>query len=79
MPKRSTPLPDTQVIPAAAFKFHLAKYLGEAVNKVRRQEHKALTALMAQGNDALSFGTHQVNDENHPRAPVGILNASYSR
>ncbi len=25
-------------------KFHVAKYLGEAVNKVRRQEHKALKA-----------------------------------
>jgi len=31
-------------------KFHVAKYLGEAVNKVRRQEHKA---LMAEGCDVL--------------------------
>lgn len=31
-------------------KFHVAKYLGEAVDKVRRQEHKA---LMAEGYDDL--------------------------
>lgn len=31
-------------------KFHVAKYLGEAVNKVRRQEHKA---LMAEGYEDL--------------------------
>jgi len=31
-------------------KFHVAKYLGDAVDKVRRQEHKA---LMAQGCDQL--------------------------
>lgn len=31
-------------------KFHIAKYLGEAVDKVRRQEHKA---LMAEGNENL--------------------------
>jgi transposase len=31
-------------------KFHVAKYLGEAVDKVRRQEHKA---LMAEGSDNL--------------------------
>jgi transposase len=31
-------------------KFHVAKYLGEAVDKVRRQEHKA---LMAEGSDSL--------------------------
>jgi len=31
-------------------KFHVAKYLGEAVDKVRRQEHKA---LMADGYDDL--------------------------
>jgi transposase len=44
-----------ECIPAAedkiAFdKFHVAKYLGEAVDKVRRQEHKA---LMAAGQDDL--------------------------
>lgn len=31
-------------------KFHVAKYLGEAVDKVRREEHKA---LMAEGHDDL--------------------------
>ncbi|QYZ67065.1 MAG: hypothetical protein HPY30_14425 [Gammaproteobacteria bacterium (ex Lamellibrachia satsuma)] len=31
-------------------KFHIAKYLGDAVDKVRRQEHKALLQL---GNDML--------------------------
>nr|VFJ46061.1 MAG: transposase [Candidatus Kentron sp. FW] len=31
-------------------KFHVAKYLGEAVDKVRRQEHKA---LMAEGREDL--------------------------
>jgi len=31
-------------------KFHVAKYLGEAVDKVRRQEHKA---LMAEGDEQL--------------------------
>ena len=31
-------------------KFHVSKYLGEAVDKVRRQEHKE---LMAQGDETL--------------------------
>ena len=37
-------------------KFHVSKYLGEAVNKVRRQEHKE---LMAQGDETLK-GTRQL-------------------
>jgi transposase len=36
-------------------KFHVAKYLGEAVDKVRRQEHKA---LMAQGWEDLKGTRH---------------------
>jgi transposase len=47
-------------------KFHVSKYLGEAVDKVRRQEHKQ---LMAQGDDTLK-GTRQLwlyNPQNfHP-------------
>ena len=47
-------------VPEAQFKiafdkFHVAKYLGDAVDKVRRQEHKA---LMAQGNEALKGSKH---------------------
>ena len=44
-------------------KFHVSKYLGEAVDKVRRQEHKE---LMAQGDQTLK-GTRQLwlyNPEN---------------
>jgi transposase len=44
-------------------KFHVSKYLGEAVDKVRRQEHKE---LMAQGDETLK-GTRQLwlyNPEN---------------
>ena len=37
-------------------KFHVSKYLGEAVEKVRRQEHKE---LMAQGDETLK-GTRQL-------------------
>jgi transposase len=37
-------------------KFHVSKYLGEAVDKVRRQEHKD---LMAQGDETLK-GTRQL-------------------
>ena len=37
-------------------KFHVSKYLGEAVDKVRRQEHKE---LLAQGDDTLK-GTRQL-------------------
>ena len=37
-------------------KFHVAKYLGEAVDKVRRQEHKE---LMAEGDETLK-GTRQL-------------------
>jgi transposase len=37
-------------------KFHVSKYLGEAVDKVRRQEHKQ---LLAQGDDTLT-GTRQL-------------------
>lgn len=36
-------------------KFHVAKYLGEAVNKVRRHEHKA---LMAEGYEDLKGSKH---------------------
>jgi len=36
-------------------KFHVAKYLGDAVDKVRRQEHKA---LMAEGYDDLKGSKH---------------------
>ena len=46
-------------VPEAAIvhdKFHVAKYLGEAVDKVRRQEHKE---LMAQGDETLK-GTRQL-------------------
>nr|VFK11652.1 MAG: Transposase [Candidatus Kentron sp. LPFa]VFK27190.1 MAG: Transposase [Candidatus Kentron sp. LPFa]VFK36284.1 MAG: Transposase [Candidatus Kentron sp. LPFa] len=44
-------------------KFHVAKYLGEAVDKVRREEHKA---LMAEGRDDLkgSKYTWQYNPQN---------------
>jgi transposase len=44
-------------------KFHISKYLGEAVDKVRREEHKE---LMAQGDETLK-GTRQLwlyNPEN---------------
>ena len=37
-------------------KFHVSKYLGEAVDKVRRQEHKE---LLAQGDETLK-GTRQL-------------------
>jgi len=46
-------------VPAADIvhdKFHVSKYLGEAVDKVRRQEHKA---LLAQGDETLK-GTRQL-------------------
>jgi len=46
-------------VPAADIvhdKFHVSKYLGEAVDKVRRQEHKE---LMAQGDEILK-GTRQL-------------------
>jgi transposase len=36
-------------------KFHVAKYLGEAVDKVRREEHKL---LMAQGDEELKGSKH---------------------
>ena len=47
-------------VPEAAYKiafdkFHVAKYFGEAVDKVRRQEHKQ---LIANGNDALKGSKH---------------------
>lgn len=47
-------------------KFHVAKYLGEAVDKVRRQEHKT---LMAQGRDDLKGSKHRwlYNPENMSR------------
>jgi transposase len=47
-------------------KFHVAKYLGEAVDKVRRQEHKA---LMAEGHEDLKGSKHDwlYNPENMTR------------
>jgi transposase len=55
-----------QAVPEADIvhdKFHVSKYLGEAVDKVRRQEHKE---LLAQGDETLK-GTRQLwlyNPEN---------------
>ena len=51
-------------------KFHVSKYLGEAVDKVRRQEHKA---LMAAGDDTLK-GTRYLwlyNPQNFNPEQVG--------
>ncbi len=51
-------------------KFHVSKYLGEAVDKIRRQEHKE---LMAQGDQRLK-GTRQLwlyNPENFSPAQRG--------
>ena len=51
-------------------KFHVSKYLGEAVDKVRRQEHKA---LMAAGDDTLK-GTRYLwlyNPQNFKPEQVG--------
>jgi len=48
-----------QAVPAADIvhdRFHVSKYLGEAVDKVRRQEHKE---LLAQGDETLK-GTRQL-------------------
>ena len=48
-----------QAVPEADIvhdKFHVSKYLGEAVDKVRRQEHKE---LLAQGDETLK-GTRQL-------------------
>jgi len=47
-------------------KFHVAKYLGEAVDKVRRQEHKA---LMSEGYEDLKGSKHDwlYNPENMTR------------
>jgi transposase len=56
-------------------KFHISKYLGEAVDKVRREEHKE---LMAQGDETLK-GTRQLwlyNPENfnpEQRSEFGAL------
>jgi len=56
-------------------KFHVSKYLGEAVDKVRRQEHKE---LMAQGDETLK-GTRQLwlyNPQNlseNQRSEFGVL------
>lgn len=46
-------LPDAEIVHD---KFHISKYLGEAVDRVRRQEHKE---LMAQGDETLK-GTRQL-------------------
>ncbi len=47
-------------------KFHVARYLGEAVDKVRRQEHKA---LMAEGYEGLKGSKYDwlTNPENMTR------------
>ncbi len=47
-------------------KFHVARYLGEAVDKVRRQEHKA---LMAEGYEDLKGSKYDwlTNPENMTR------------
>jgi transposase len=53
-------VPDAEIVHD---KFHISKYLGEAVDKVRRQEHKE---LMARGDETLK-GTRQLwlyNPEN---------------
>jgi len=55
-------------------KFHVSKYLGEAVDRVRRQEHKE---LMAQGDETLK-GTRQLwlyNPENFSPAQVEEFSA----
>ncbi len=67
-PAQQTPFVRTieKQVPGAAIvhdKFHVSKYLGEAVDKVRRAEHKE---LMAQGDETLK-GTRQLwlyNPEN---------------
>ncbi len=54
------PVPEADIVHD---KFHISKYLGEAVDQVRRQEHKE---LMAQGDETLT-GTRQLwlyNPEN---------------
>lgn len=59
-------VPDADVVHD---KFHISKYLGEAVDKVRRQEHKE---LLAQGDETLK-GTRQLwlyNPENFSSAQV---------
>jgi transposase len=48
-----TQVPDSDIVHD---KFHVSKYLGEAVDKVRRQEHKE---LLAQGDETLK-GTRQL-------------------
>jgi len=48
-----TQVPDADIVHD---KFHVSKYLGEAVDKVRRQEHKE---LLAQGDETL-MGTRQL-------------------
>jgi transposase len=48
-----TQVPDADIVHD---KFHVSKYLGEAVDKVRRQEHKE---LLAQGDERL-MGTRQL-------------------
>ncbi len=55
-------------------RFHISKYLGEAVDKVRRQEHKE---LMAQGDETLK-GTRQLwlyNPENFSAAQATEFSA----
>ena len=55
-------------------KFHVAKYLGEAVDKVRRQEHKA---LMAEGCDDLKGSKYNwlYNPENMTRKQMRRFSA----
>ena len=55
-------------------KFHVAKYLGDAVDKVRRQEHKA---LMAEGYEDLKGSKYDwlYNPENMTRKQKGRFKA----
>jgi transposase len=67
-----TELPEADIVHD---KFHVSKYLGEAVDKVRRQEHKE---LMAQGDETLK-GTRQLwlynpqNFSENQRSEFGLL------
>ncbi len=60
-------------------KFHVARYLGEAADKVRRQEHKA---LMAEGYEDLKGSKYDwlTNPENMTRKqkhmPIRIMHST---
>ena len=55
-------------------KFHVAMHLGDAVNRVRRDEHKA---LLAKGDDSLKGSRFlwMTNPDNLDEAATGALNA----